>query len=278
LREIGIELDVSSERLPLVAAAIAATDQRIEELIAVQRAGEAFALRLSQSKDLATIQELQREMELTRRKLQQEERGLSQRAASGDQAQRIIEALREAASRVVTERIEEIEPLLSDMYGRIDVHPAFRVVRFLTSVVRGHGQLAAEVSDPLTEVVSDSPGTVLSSSQMNALAVCTFLSLNLGVSNPPLESAILDDPLQSLDDINLLGLIDLLRRTKDQRQLFISTHDVRFGTLLGHKLRPGSDNQRTVLIELSDWSRTGPTVTARDIPSDPVPIRLLAAG
>jgi hypothetical protein len=43
---------------------------------------------------------------------------------------------------------------------------------------------------------------------------------------PPLESAILDDPLSSLDDINLLGLIDLLRRTKDQRQLFVSTHEM----------------------------------------------------
>lgn len=119
--------------------------------------------------------------------------------------------------------------------------------------------------------------TVLSSSQMNVLAVCTFLSLNLGVSSPPLECAILDDPLQSLDDINLLGLIDLLRRTKDQRQLFVSTHDVRFGDLLARKLRPGSSEQRTVVIELDGWSRKGPIVTTRDVHCDPVPLRLIAA-
>lgn len=112
---------------------------------------------------------------------------------------------------------------------------------------------------------------------MNALAVCTFLSLNLGVSNPPLEAAILDDPLQSLDDINLLDLIDLLRRTKDQRQLFVSTHDVRFGNLLARKLRPGSAEQRTVVIELEGWSRTGPSVTTRDVQCDPVPLRLVTA-
>ena len=110
---------------------------------------------------------------------------MRRRADTGRQAQSLIEVLREAASRVVTERIEEIGPLLSDIYGRIDLHPAFRAVRFLTSIVRGKGQLSAIVSDPLFEVESDSPGTVLSSSQMNALAVCTFLSLNLGVSNPP---------------------------------------------------------------------------------------------
>ena len=173
--------------------------------------------------------------------------------------------------------MKEIEPLLNDIYSRIDVHPAFRVVRFFASVVRGRGQLAAVVSDPLSDVESDSPATVLSSSQLNALAVCTFLSLNLGVSSPPLESAILDDPLQSLDDINLLGLIDLLRRTKDQRQLFVSTHDKRFGKLLARKLRPGSSEQRTIVIELDGWSRTGPIVIKRDVHCDPVPLRLMAA-
>ena len=277
LRELGIELKVSVERLPSVVAATMATNRRIDDLAAAQRTGEAFALRLSQTGDQATIHELQREIETSRVKVQQEDTELAQRAATGEQAQRVIEALREAASRVVTKRVKEIEPLLSDFYSRIDVHPAFRAVRFLASVVRGRGQLAAVVSDPLSEVESDSPATVLSSSQMNALAVCVFLSLNLGVSSPPLESAILDDPLQSLDDINLLGLIDLLRRTKDQRQLFVSTHDVRFGNLLARKLRPGSSEQRTVVIELDGWSRRGPIVTTRDVHCDPVPLRLMAA-
>jgi DNA repair exonuclease SbcCD ATPase subunit len=277
LKELGIMVSVPLERLPAVVAAAEAGDQRIDDLAAAQRTGEVFALRLSQVGDQATIQELQREIETTRAKLQNEDTEIGKRSATGEEAQHVIEALREAASRVVTERVKEIEPLLSDIYSRIDVHPAFRVVRFLTSVSRGRGQLATIVSDPLSEIQSDAPETILSSSQMNALAVCTFLSLNLSVSRPPLDAAILDDPLQSLDDINLLGLIDLLRRTKDQRQLFISTHDVRFGQLLARKLRPGSSKQRTVVIELDGWSRTGPLVTTRDVQCDPVPLRLATA-
>lgn len=277
LRELGVEVTTPPERLPAVAAAAEAASQLIDELVRAQRIGEAFALQLSQVGDQAAIQELQREVETTRLKLQQEDTELKRRAATGEHAQRAIEALREAASRVVTERVKDIEPLLSDIYSRIDVHPAFRVIRFLASVSRGRGQLATIVSDPLSEVQSDSPETVLSSSQMNALAVCTFLSLNLGVSRPPLEAVLLDDPLQSLDDINLLGLIDLLRRTKDQRQLFVSTHDVRFGQLLARKLRPGSSEQRTVVIELEGWSRAGPSVTVRDVNCDPVPLRLVTA-
>lgn len=277
LSDLGIEVRDSVERLPSVVAANTATNQRVDDLAAAQRTGEAFALRISQIGDQATVQDLQRELEAMRTKLEHADTEIAHRVATGDQAQRVIEALREAASRVVTERVKDIQPLLSDIYGRIDVHPAFRVVRFLTSVVRGRGQLDAIVSDPLFEVDCDAPSTVLSSSQMNALAVCTFMSLNLGILSPPLEAAILDDPLQSLDDINLLGLIDLLRRTKDQRQLLVSTHDMRFGSLLARKLRPGSAQQRTVVIELNGWSRTGPTVTTRDVHCDPVPIRLLAA-
>jgi hypothetical protein len=41
---------------------------------------------------------------------------------------------------------------------------------------------------------------------------------------------MLDDPLQS--DINLLGLVDVLRKIKARRQLILTTHDERFGVLL----------------------------------------------
>jgi hypothetical protein len=51
----------------------------------------------------------------------------------------------------------------------------------------------------------------LSSSQLNVLAVSAFLALNPGVETLPLNAVALDDPLQSLDDVNLLSLIDLPR-------------------------------------------------------------------
>jgi DNA repair exonuclease SbcCD ATPase subunit len=277
LAELGLKPSTTADRVSSVSDAALATLRQVEILAMAQSKGESFALRLSQVGDQATIQELQREIHALRGKLQDEDTELERRTVTGELGQRVIEALREAASSIVTERVREIEPLLSDIYSRIDVHPAFRVVRFLASVVRGRGHLSTVVSDPLAEIESDSPQTVLSSSQMNSLAVCAFLSLNLCISRPSLEVAILDDPLQSLDDINLLGLIDLLRRVKDQRQICVSTHDIRFGSLLARKLRPRSPQQRTVVIELEDWSRTGPIVTTRDVKCDPAPIRLVAS-
>lgn len=133
------------------------------------------------------------------------------------------------------------------------------------------------VSDPVAEKECDLPAAVLSSSQVNALAVCVFLALNIGVPKPPLSVAILDDPLQSLDDVNLLGLVDLLRRAKARRQLFVSTHDARFGGLLSRKLRPSDAKGRTIVIELDGWSRQGPVVMTRDVKCDPVPLRLVSS-
>ena len=112
---------------------------------------------------------------------------------------------------------------------------------------------------------------------MNALAVSVFIALKLGLPRRPLDAVLLDDPLQSLDDVNLLGLVDLLRRTKDQRQLIVSTHDPRFGKLLERKLRAVHQNQRTTAIEFSDWHREGPTYSQRDVSRDERPMRIAVA-
>jgi len=126
------------------------------------------------------------------------------------------------------------------------------------------------------DVSSDSPSMIFSSSQMNALAVSVFLAFNLGIGRLPLDVVILDDPLQSLDDVNLLGLIDLLRRTKDRRQLFVSTHDVRFARLLERKLRPVGPDQHSLVIELGGWDRQGPSVSQRSLQTDIAPFRIVA--
>jgi energy-coupling factor transporter ATP-binding protein EcfA2 len=93
------------------------------------------------------------------------------------------------------------------------------------------------LDDPAGQFNTDLPATVLSSSQLNGFAVSTFLALNLGVARVPLETVMLDDPLQSLDDVNLLGLVDLMRRLTDRRQVVVTTHDSRYGDLLERKLR-----------------------------------------
>lgn len=266
--------DIDSLELKNAVAAAISSTMRLTEM---HRTGEALALGLAQSSGLGALEELRFEAKSLRGDIEKREKEVAGRNRTGEQAQRVIEALREAGSAVVQERLRQIAPILQDVYARIDPHPAFRVVTFLSRIVRGKGQLSTVVTDPIEQKESNLPSAVLSSSQVNALAVSVFLALNIGIPNPPLSAAMLDDPLQSLDDINLLGLVDLLRRTKDRRQMLVSTHDVRFGSLMARKLRPRTADGRTLVIELDGWSRRGPSVLTRVVASDPVPLRLVAA-
>ena len=125
------------------------------------------------------------------------------------------------------------------------------------------------------DLSESNPALVLSSSQLNVLAVVTFLALNLSVPTLPLQLAAFDDPLQSLDNVNLLGLADLLRRVRSSRQVMISTHDDRLAGLLERKLRPVDPEQRTTVISMDGWSRGGPVVSQHDTPSDAAGLRLL---
>ena len=274
LAEVSIENVLEPEKIEQeLENAGAALAKIAEDLATHEKAGEELALRVARSSESARRSELEEELEAAQKEHAELEAALRSRNETGDLATRILEALRESGSDAVTSRVVKIVPLLQRIYTRIDPHPAFRAVRFLTRISRGRGRLLAEVEDELGEVSTEAPEQVFSSSQVNALAVAIFLALNLGVPTP-LQLAMLDDPLQSLDDVNLLGLVDLLRRTKDRRQLIVSTHDPRFGTLLEQKLRPIMDGQRTRLIKLGDWTRDGPLVTERDVPQDPEPLRI----
>lgn len=133
-----------------------------------------------------------------------------------------------------------IGSLLQRIYSNIGLHPEFRVVRFLTAQHHGRRRVwtSLEAAADGGHIVVDEPRTVLSSSQLNVLAVAIFMSLNLPIEDLLLEIMALDDPLQSFDNVNLLGLVDLLRRLCGHRQVIVSTHDDRLVGPLQRKLRP----------------------------------------
>lgn len=238
--------------------------------------GNALALRLARVGSQARRQEMEHEISALRNQVNDLGSDIESTKETGRVAGRIIDGIRSASSSAIAAQVEQIDPLLKRIYTRIDPHPAFRDVRLLTTFTRGRGRLIAEVSDLQADRRSKTPALILSSSQVNALAVAVFLALNLGIPNPPLATAMMDDPLQSLDDVNLLGLVDLLRRVAKRRQLIISTHDQRFGDLLERKLRPVDSGMRTVVIEFKSWSRDGPSTSVRDVEDDTRPLRLVS--
>lgn len=241
----------------------------MQSLQRLQSEGEAFSLAIAQSGEIARIEALREEREALAQKLSATTEHISARDATGKLAQDMIEGLRDAGQLIISEDLQRIAPLAQRVYSSIDPHPAFRKLDFQASMFKGRGRVTTSVYDPEGEVETDRPEHVLSSSQGNALALSVFLALNIGCRELPLDAIILDDPLQSLDDVNLLGLVDVLRRLREHRQVIVSTHDVRFSGLLERKLRPIDLGATTRVVGVNSWGRTGPEVSIRDVEHRP---------
>jgi hypothetical protein len=174
------------------------------------------------------------------------------------EAGKIIDGLRNASMLVTSRQIEQIAPLFQRIYSRIDPHPTFRVTQIAAGMERGKGHLHVGILDPEAGTKSRDAGPLLSSSQLNSYAVSLFLAMNLALPSLTLNATVLDDPLQSLDSINLLGLVDVLRRFRAHRQIIVSTHEERLMGLLQRKLRPVREGERIITMVFEGWTRDGP--------------------
>jgi hypothetical protein len=276
-RRLG-ELELDAQATPTdLHALIVALSGRAGEMSALYSRGEAVALGVAGASEAAQRAELEDQLASASVVVEERRRVLGGHEAAGEAATAILDAARAASRELVDARVRRVEPLVERIYARMDPHPAFTDVSLGTSYKGGHGRIRPLVTDPSSGLKDRDPYTLFSSSQLNALAVSLFLGLNLGTREAPLKSVMLDDPLQSLDDVNLLGLVDTLRRTKALRQLVVSTHDRRFTNLLQRKLRPVGNDGRTHVYAFSDWSESGPVVEREDVQAEPVEFRVAAA-
>ena len=257
-----------------VSAAAESARGRIDRIVALREAGEKLALTLARRGELAQREEALSQLQQLTTQIERLQALVESRNETSQLASHVIEALRDANDALVTLELKRIEPLLQRIFATVDPHPSLRLVSFLTKTIRGRGNLWTTLDDLAGSVRTEKPGVVLSSSQLNVLAVATYLALNLSIQTLPLQVVALDDPLQSLDTVNLLGLADLLRRVKGTRQVIVSTHDPRLADLLERKLRPVADGQRTVRFDLHDWTTEGPTVEITATTADTPILRL----
>ena len=82
----------------------------------------------------------------------------------------------------------------------------------------------------------------MSSGQISALSLAFFLSLNRVYSKCPL--VLIDDPAQSLDDINIASLTDLLRCELKDRQLIMSSHEDDIASYMRYRFKRAGLSQK----------------------------------
>lgn len=76
----------------------------------------------------------------------------------------------------------------------------------------------------------------MSSGQLSAVALAFLLCMNqVYGSNRTSSILLIDDPVQTIDDVNMVGFVDILRYSFADRQIFVSTHEQKFEWFLRYK-------------------------------------------
>lgn len=76
---------------------------------------------------------------------------------------------------------------------------------------------------------------MFSSGQLSGLVISLILSINRIFCKNDLNTILIDDPLQNMDDINMASFVELLRNEFGDKQVILSTHDERISRFIRYK-------------------------------------------
>ncbi|WET67958.1 AAA family ATPase [Sphingobacterium sp.] len=155
------------------------------------------------------------------------------------------------------------QDLINDLYEKIDPHPTYRKIRFLCDFKEDKPKLNVCVVGETGEEMLI-PNLYFSTAQLNILSLSIFLAKALNVTDTTgkqVDCIFIDDPIQSMDSINILSTIDLLRSlvVNNKKQIILSTHDENFHNLLQKKLP--TDLFESKYIELETFGKVKPNDT-----------------
>ena len=130
--------------------------------------------------------------------------------------------------------------LINRLYNQIDPHPEYKKIEFNCDFKYQQPRLNVFMGkrDENDQIV---PNLYFSTAQVNILSFCIFMAKALFAKNDKGEDLgciFIDDPIQALDDINILSMIDLLRNVAFSlhKQVILTTHDQNFFELLQKKI------------------------------------------
>ncbi len=234
-------LESESKRL---AASLEKARQQTEEMHRFR----ALATRATESLERihSTIEELER---IRQRKAEVDE-SLDRAKSIHDDARRLCSTAQDVRADLLNRAFnDQLNALWESLFRRLvpgePFAPAFRV----PDVIRGKLNIGMLTRSTVGDFCS--PGAVLSAGNLNTAALTLFLSLNL-VRSPRLPILLLDDPVQSMDDIHIVNLAALLRtiRRDHGRQLLISVHERALFDYLSLELAPAMQGESLSLIEI----------------------------
>ncbi len=146
------------------------------------------------------------------------------------------------------------EELINDLYKRIDPHPDYKRLKFICDFKDDKPKLNVCLYKDDIDEDPIIPNLYFSTAQLNILSLSIFLAKALNAKDDkgnPIESIFIDDPIQSMDSINILSTIDLFRGivVNQEKQIILSTHDENFHNLLKKKMPSGLFKSKFMELE-----------------------------
>lgn len=77
----------------------------------------------------------------------------------------------------------------------------------------------------------------MSSGQLSAVLLSFSLALNKIYAGDGIKTVLIDDPIQCMDDINMISFVELLRREFSDCQIILSTHEEDFSNYIRYKFK-----------------------------------------
>lgn len=131
--------------------------------------------------------------------------------------------------------------IINRLYNTIDPHPEYKKIRFECDFSLKEPRLNVLMYSDTEDRENIVPNLYFSTAQINILSFCIFMGKALFAKTDKqkdLGCIFIDDPIQALDDINILSMIDLLRNIAFSldKQIVLTTHNKNFFELLKMKV------------------------------------------
>lgn len=172
--------------------------------------------------------------------------------------------------------IDELFSLVQQIYSKVNSHPLYKNIEVQRDKRYKVYKLIFNVTTE--DNIKSNPSYIYSSAQMRALALSLFLAMAIEQKWTSLEFLCMDDPIQSMDDLNMIAFIDLLRamafRDGLMKQFFVSTHNSIFYEMIKKKFRMFNIS----VIHYHSYDENGPTFfnERNEVQNKPVLIKLPA--
>lgn len=173
----------------------------------------------------------------------------------------IIQKIPVAIENLNQKVMDSLFDTIQSIYERLNSHPIYQVIEYKQKQSHNKNRLSLSVDsrDSLKEELKANPSFIFSSAQICTVALSFFLAMATRQQWSPLKLIAMDDPIQSMDDLNVVSLTDFLRvlvKPEHGKQLVLSTHDLTFLQLMLKKFR----FIKIGIIEYEGYTDKGPTI------------------